>query len=82
MSDFQQFNLIAPLQQAIEDEGYELPTPIQEQTLPVALEGQDVLGCAQTGTGKTAAFVLPILNHLAENGFKTVANRPLALILA
>ncbi len=82
MSDFQQFNLIAPLQQAIQDEGYELPTPIQEQTLPVALEGQDVLGCAQTGTGKTAAFVLPILNHLADNGFKTVANRPLALILA
>ncbi len=82
MSDFQQFNLIAPLQQAIQDEGYEVPTPIQEQTLPVALEGQDVLGCAQTGTGKTAAFVLPILNHLADNAFKTVANRPLALILA
>ncbi len=82
MSDFQQFNLIAALQQAIQDEGYELPTPIQQQTLPVALEGQDVLGCAQTGTGKTAAFVLPILNHLADNGFKTVANRPLALILA
>ncbi|MDG1893604.1 MAG: DEAD/DEAH box helicase [Fuerstiella sp.] len=82
MDDFQQFNLIAPLQQAIQDEGYEVPTPIQQQTLPVALEGQDVLGCAQTGTGKTAAFVLPILNHLADNGFKTVANRPLALVLA
>jgi len=82
VSDFQQFNLIAPLHQAIQDEGYEVPTPIQQQTLAVALEGQDVLGCAQTGTGKTAAFVLPILNHLADNAFKTVANRPLALILA
>ncbi|MEO2030732.1 MAG: DEAD/DEAH box helicase [Planctomycetaceae bacterium] len=82
MSDFKQFDLIPPLQKAVREEGYETPTPIQEKTLPAALEGYDILGCAQTGTGKTAAFVLPILNHLAENDFKTVANRPLALILA
>jgi len=80
--DFKQLQLIPPLQRAIHEEGYETPTPIQERTIPSALDGHDILGCAQTGTGKTAAFVLPILNHLASGSFKPVGNRPLALVLA
>ena len=65
--NFKELNLIPPLLRAIEDAGYERPTPIQEQSIPPLLEGRDVLGCAQTGTGKTAAFSLPILQHLAES---------------
>lgn len=82
MTTFQELNLIPPLQQAILEEGYESPTPIQEQTIPEALEGRDILGCAQTGTGKTAAFALPILNHFAGNNFKAIARRPQGLIVA
>ena len=82
MASFQDLNLIPPLQKAIREEGYETPTPIQEQTIPAALEGIDILACAQTGTGKTAAFALPILNHLAGNNFKAIAKRPLGLIVA
>lgn len=62
---FQDMNLIAPLLQAVKDAGYETPTPIQQSTIPLALSGSDILGCAQTGTGKTAAFALPILQKLA-----------------
>jgi ATP-dependent RNA helicase RhlE len=61
---FKELNLIAPLLQALETEGYTQPTPIQEQSIPVILERKDLLGCAQTGTGKTAAFALPILQIL------------------
>ena len=49
---------------ALEDEGYTHPTPIQEQSIPILLDRKDLLGCAQTGTGKTAAFTIPILQHL------------------
>ena len=63
---FNELNLIAPLLDAITHEGYETPTPIQASTIPLALAGKDVLGCAQTGTGKTAAFALPILQRLSE----------------
>lgn len=63
---FQEFGLNEKILAAIEKEGYETPSPIQEQAIPLALEGRDILGCAQTGTGKTAAFALPILNRLAE----------------
>ena len=54
------------LQHAIKDAGYETPTPIQEKAIPYLLDGRDLIGCAQTGTGKTAAFMLPILNHLVR----------------
>ncbi|MBU1822369.1 MAG: DEAD/DEAH box helicase, partial [Bacteroidetes bacterium] len=58
---FEQFKLNRQLLNAIEEAGYTQPTPIQEQAIPLAMAGHDVLGIAQTGTGKTAAFVLPIL---------------------
>ena len=64
--NFNQFNLDARLQTGIERAGYETPTPIQEKAIPVALKKQDLIGTAQTGTGKTAAFVLPILNRLLD----------------
>ena len=63
--EFKDLDLIAPLLDAVESAGYETPTPIQEATIPLVLEGRDVLGCAQTGTGKTAAFALPILQKLS-----------------
>ena len=62
--DFSELNLIAPLLRAVADAGYETPTPIQQATISLGLAGRDVLGCAQTGTGKTAAFALPILQRL------------------
>ena len=65
VNDFSSFNLAAPIAKAIAASGYSTPTPIQTQAIPLALEGRDILGIAQTGTGKTAAFALPILNHLA-----------------
>jgi ATP-dependent RNA helicase RhlE len=61
---FEQLNLVEPILKALKEEGYTNPTPIQEQTIPYLLEKKDVLGCAQTGTGKTAAFSIPILNIL------------------
>ena len=61
---FDQLGLSRPLRQAIDDAGYEVPTPIQLKTIPLLLTGQDVMGQAQTGTGKTAAFALPILQKL------------------
>jgi ATP-dependent RNA helicase RhlE len=65
-SDFVSLALANPLLRALSDEGYTLPTPIQAKTIPVLLEGRDVLGCAQTGTGKTAAFALPLLHRLMQ----------------
>jgi ATP-dependent RNA helicase RhlE len=61
---FNELNLSEPLQQAIRALGYEEPTPIQVQAIPLALAGRDIVGCAQTGTGKTLAFVLPALEYL------------------
>ncbi|MDD3665296.1 MAG: DEAD/DEAH box helicase [Bacteroidales bacterium] len=63
---FQSLNLIEPLLRSLQQEGYNTPTPIQQQAIPIILQGDDLLGCAQTGTGKTAAFTLPILQLLGE----------------
>ncbi len=73
--NFEELGLIAPILKAIKGEGYTIPTPIQEQAIPIVLEGKDLLGCAQTGTGKTAAFAMPMLQLLSRekrNGFKHV----------
>lgn len=64
---FESLPIIEPILKAINDEGYINPTPIQEQAIPIILLGNDLLGCAQTGTGKTAAFAIPILQILSEN---------------
>jgi len=63
---FQKLNLIEPLYKALKAEGYTSPTPIQEQAIPTILKKRDLLGCAQTGTGKTAAFALPVIQLLSE----------------
>ena len=76
--NFNQFNLDARINAGIKSAGYSTPTPIQQQAIPVVLKGRDVLGLAQTGTGKTAAFVLPILNRLVERN----NGRVRALIIA
>ena len=61
---FDELNLIEPILKALKTEGYTQPTPIQEQSIPIVLQGLDLLGCAQTGTGKTAAFSIPLLQQL------------------
>jgi len=63
--NFSEFKLLEPLNRAIRDIGYSVPTPVQVQSIPPLMAGRDLLGCAQTGTGKTAAFALPILQHMA-----------------
>ena len=57
---FKELNITEPILKAIEEKGYTVPTPIQEKAIPVALAKKDILGCAQTGTGKTASFAIPI----------------------
>lgn len=61
---FEQLELIEPIQKALTKEGYTIPTPIQAEAIPYVLDGYDLLGCAQTGTGKTAAFSIPIIQNL------------------
>jgi len=72
---FKKLRLIKPLLSAVRSEGYEIPTAIQQKAIPHVLEGKDLLGCAQTGTGKTAAFALPILQRLMENAPKPDTSR-------
>jgi ATP-dependent RNA helicase RhlE len=80
---FDNLNLIEPLLRALKTEGYTHPTPIQEQSIPVVLNKKDLLGCAQTGTGKTAAFALPILQILSDKSNQHTAPRRLkSLILS
>lgn len=80
---FENLHIIQPILDAIKRENYVVPTPIQEQTIPAILEGRDIIGCAQTGTGKTAAFAIPILQNIKRDqkftqGRKTIS----ALILS
>jgi ATP-dependent RNA helicase RhlE len=80
--NFKELHLIAPILKALESEGYTHPTPIQERAIPDVLKGKDLLGCAQTGTGKTAAFAIPILQNLFLQKNHEVANDTIkALIL-
>lgn len=81
LKTFEELGLIQPIQRALAELSYDTPTPIQAQAAPPALEGRDVLGCAQTGTGKTAAFALPILNDLGREKPKPRSRHPLALVL-
>ncbi len=78
---FESLGLRAELLSAIESQGYTTPTPIQSQAIPVVFEGGDLLAGAQTGTGKTAAFALPIVQKLSENTPKKKRRRPRALVL-
>src|SRR5258708_2542880 len=65
--EFQSLNIIEPILRSLKEEGYSKPTPIQAEAIPIVLQGTDLLGCAQTGTGKTAAFAIPILQLLCAN---------------
>ena len=69
---FEELGLAAPILQAVKDCGYETPTPIQQQAIPIVLEGKDVIGASQTGTGKSAAFALPLLTRIEANGLPQV----------
>jgi ATP-dependent RNA helicase RhlE len=83
MTNFAGLDLVEPLQRALSVEGYTTPTPIQAQSIPYLLAGHDLLGIAQTGTGKTAAFVLPMLQSLHNTPFQNLkASHPRALVLA
>ncbi|MDD3444017.1 MAG: DEAD/DEAH box helicase [Zavarzinia sp.] len=82
MTSFTTLGLAEPLLRALQDEGYETPTPIQAQSIPALLEGHDMLGTAQTGTGKTAAFALPILNRLLTHPHRAPAKGVRALVMA
>jgi len=79
---FDGLDLIQPILKSLQQEGYTHPTPIQAQTIPMLLKGRDVLGCAQTGTGKTAAFAIPVLQNLHARPIQGKGHKPIrALIL-
>ena len=77
---FDQLGIIKPILEALHKEGYTHPTPIQEQAIPHLNKGRDLLGCAQTGTGKTAAFAIPILQELSERGIPA-SRRPIRSLI-
>ena len=79
---FKSLNIIDPICKALEQEGYTTPTPIQVQSIPAALEGKDILGSAQTGTGKTAAFAIPVLQKLQSRPKTNIYGGIQALVLA
>ncbi|HXU62835.1 MAG TPA: DEAD/DEAH box helicase, partial [Polyangia bacterium] len=81
-TSFDSLGLVDPLVRAVTGAGYQTPTPIQSQAIPHLMEGRDLMGCAQTGTGKTAAFALPILDRLSRTPRATDRRGPRALILA
>lgn len=78
---FEDLQLIEPIRKALQKEGYTTPTPIQAEAIPIVLEGYDLLGCAQTGTGKTAAFSIPIIQRLYEQNILGKRRDIKALIL-
>ena len=78
---FRSLKIIDPILKALEEEGYTSPTPIQVQSIPIVLQGNDLLGCAQTGTGKTAAFAIPILQLLSANKSYDIKRKIRSLIL-
>ncbi|MPZ38763.1 MAG: DEAD/DEAH box helicase [Rhizobiales bacterium] len=82
MTAFLNLGLAEPITRALADEQYTAPTPIQAQTIPEVLQGRDVVGIAQTGTGKTAAFALPILNHLTNNRHRPLPRTCRVLVLS
>jgi superfamily II DNA/RNA helicase len=82
LTSFQDFGLADPISRALKEENYHTPTPIQAQTIPIAITGRDVIGIAQTGTGKTASFALPILNRLLENRIKPQPKTCRVLVLS
>lgn len=80
---FKDLGIIGPILKALEGEGYEAPTLIQKKAIPVLLKGKDLLGCAQTGTGKTAAFAIPIIQQLSrQNHHQNGQRRIMALVVA
>jgi ATP-dependent RNA helicase RhlE len=81
-SSFQDFGLAEPISRALKEENYLTPTPIQTQTIPLAMTGRDVVGIAQTGTGKTAAFALPILHRILENRIRPQPKTCRVLVLS
>ena len=82
LESFSELGLAAPIARALADENYTTPTPIQAQAIPPVIAGRDLVGIAQTGTGKTAAFALPILNHLANNRGKLERKSARILVLS
>ncbi len=78
---FNDLQLIEPILRALQEEGYQNPTPIQEQAIPIVLNGTDLLGCAQTGTGKTAAFSIPILQTLYKKSTQLSSQRAIRCLI-
>lgn len=78
---FEKLDLIEPILNALRHEGYTQPTPIQEISIPIILKGRDLLGCAQTGTGKTAAFAIPILQQLTNSGVTKSNHRKIKTLI-
>ena len=82
LTSFQDFGLADPISRALKEENYLTPTPIQAQTIPLAMTGRDIVGIAQTGTGKTAAFALPILHRILENRIRPQPKTCRVLVLS
>ena len=80
---FKELNIIEPILKSLSEKGYKKPSPIQAQSIPILLQGKDLLGCAQTGTGKTAAFAIPIIQKLYENKYneKTTGRRTIKALV-
>ena len=78
---FDSLGLRSELLRAIRDQGYVTPTPVQERAIPPILEGRDLMAAAQTGTGKTAAFTLPLLQHLMSDGAGGRRRRPVRALI-